>query len=43
VYEKEGHADLARVDLVAAREQYDALDRKAKAEFDALAEKVQLQ
>ena len=43
VYEKEGRADLARVDLVAAREQYDALDRKAKAEFDLLAEKVQLQ
>lgn len=42
LHEKEGHPDLARVDLAAARGQYDSLDKNAKAEFDALAVKVNL-
>ena len=43
LHEKEGHPDLARVDLAAARSAYGTLDRKAKLEFDELAKKVNLQ
>lgn len=42
LYEKEGMPDLARVALAEAKKGYDNLDPTAKAEFDALAEKIQL-
>jgi tetratricopeptide (TPR) repeat protein len=41
LYAKEGNIELARIDLAAARPQYDSLDRKAKAEFDALSTEIQ--
>jgi tetratricopeptide (TPR) repeat protein len=40
LHAKEGNNGLARVDLATARQYYDTLDRKAKAEFDALMQEV---
>ena len=40
LHAKEGNPGLARIDLATARPQYESLDRKAKAEFDALMQEV---
>lgn len=42
LHEKEGHPDLARIDLTLIKKAYNTLDATAKAEFDALAQRVQL-
>ena len=41
LHEKEGNPDLARIDLSVIRKAYPTLDNTAKAEFDALAQRVQ--
>ena len=40
LHEKEGLPDLARVDLAEIKKVYDTLDATAKAEFDALADRI---
>jgi hypothetical protein len=42
LHEKEGHPDLARIDLTLIKKAYNTLDATAKAEFDTLAQRVQL-